>query len=343
MLSIRAKMTSSALLLGIYYAGGLHRANGQLVDASVKPVAVGSESAPIADVPVDVADVYEGYGEYEGGYEEYEYATGGDQLGLGRGLGLDLDRLLGNLFGGLQGWADQIQIDGSDGLDGLDQLDLSGLLAELDIQGLLDQLTVDLGDINLPEVFQEVSSQVKPVMDAAMACASNATELAEPAKACMRSIMGDEGMNMDMGLWGMNGGRGNDRDGGLQRRLLHRGRGVLDPAVLCTEECTSFLDQAATTCPDLAFLAFNGTDVSEACSGVQPGVQPGPVSVLEPLPEKPVANTTETPENTDRLPVMIPVVQQSGTAFVAGEASSASMAWGGAALSAMMMAIAALS
>jgi hypothetical protein len=272
-------------------------------------------------------------------------------LGLGRGLGLDLDKLLGDLFGGIQGWADQIQIDGADGasgLDGLGQLDLSGLLAELDIQGLIDQLLAELGDINLPEIVGEVSSQVKPVMDAAIACASNATELAEPAQACMRSIMGDEemGMDMDMGLWGMGGGRGDGPGDGRLRRLLHRGRGLLDPATLCTAECTAFLDLAATTCPDLANLALNGTDVRDACSGVepelQPELQPGqPIEVLEPLPEKPVADPAQAPDSSDALPVLIPVVQQSGSTFVAGEAtesSSASVAGtaAGVALTAMM-------
>jgi hypothetical protein len=69
-------------------------------------------------------------------------------------------------------------------------------------------------------------------------------------------------------------------------------------------------------------------------------VQPGPIQ-LEPLPEKPVADPAGTPENPDDLPVLVPVVQQSGPSFVAGEATASSAGMAGVALSAMM-AVAAL-
>jgi hypothetical protein len=71
MLSIRTKVASSALLLGIVQLGGWQGCNGQLADPSVKPVAVGADPAPIGDVPVSVTDTYE---EYE--YEAYEALRG---------------------------------------------------------------------------------------------------------------------------------------------------------------------------------------------------------------------------------------------------------------------------
>jgi hypothetical protein len=380
----RAKVVSLALVVGALANQHVVRADG--LD---KPVAIGADAGsqpmPIAigadvgagsgvDLPVDVSttpDQYgDGYGDQYDGYDTDQYGDPyGDQYygdpfgdlfgvigGSGRGYDLDLDTLFGELLGGLQGLLDQNAFNGSQigAIDGLGGLDLSGILDSIDIQGLLDQLNAELGNLNLTETFQDVSQQIQPVIDAAMTCASNATELAQPASACMQSISG----SWDVGSWDVTevGGMTNlndlddDGEGGRGlRKLLHMGRegmfggpeafdgpAMIDPSALCTPECTAFLNQVTTTCPDLASLVLNGTNV-DICSGVEPGPAAGQDVVLDPLPDKPVADVTvpvslpEAPANNDTLPVLIPIDQQTqqapqtGTSFVAGEPSSASV------------------
>lgn len=366
----RVKVLSSAL-----FVAGL--VNRQFVNADSlgKPVAIGSDTGSTVDMPVnlptsgvdgmggmDGLDGLDGLGgEQYGSYDAYEiyepYGSYEDMFGSfdnigGAGRGLDLGGLFEELFGDLQVMMDPILADGNQmgPMDGLTGLNLTGILDGIDIQGLLDQLSAELGNINFTDAIQPVFDQVQPVIDAAMSCASNATVLAQPAEACMQSIAGTWDMeemedmddDMDMG--------GTIIEGPALRKLRHMGgrggfdgRGMfggglemLDASALCTPACQGFFDQVATTCPDLATIVFNGTS-TDICSGVEPGSSGGGAAVLEPLPAQPVANVTapliepvllpETPASNDSLPALIPLENtQGGTAFVAGEPSSASIA-----------------
>lgn len=303
--------------------------------SSTKPVAIDADAQastlpllPSADQYVFPDDSYAKSDAYDESYAPFDLGQLDELFG---GRDLDLDKLFADLFADIQSLTDKGFSD-----SGMQLGAFSDLFNNTDIESLLDQLTAGLGNLNLTNIFPEVSSQIQPVLDAALSCSNAVPELAQPAEACMTSLCSQIGTDVDMGgdmdgnmdgsfASGMGGGVGRRIEGGLGpfdsfrgglRHLLHGGgmvgpRGMFGPGnlnlnnkSLCTDACTSFLSNMSTSCPDLANL-LNVTSID--CSGAQPlpdtGATGDTQEILDPLPEMPVANTTS------EQPVLVPLVQ----------------------------------
>lgn len=275
--------------------------------AEPKPVAIGSGPDAGSVVPPIFSDdevglnddIYYGEGDYNGDYNGFSTAPFRD---------FDLDQLFADLFGNLQGLADQNFTANATQIGSIDALDIQGLLdgvfAEIDalLSGMdFDQLFQDVGSL-----VSDMTQEVQPVIDAALACASDATELAPSAQRCMESLWSSVGSGM--------GGEGMPGLAGLIDLPM-----LENATALCTAECRDFLGQVSTVCPDLAANLLNDTSVEDTC-----GLQSGGRDTIVDVPDMPVALLPEASSGTeapvvlpetpaDTKPVLIPLDPQPAT------------------------------